>query len=283
VFQRLLDIASLHHATRAVPITHPSGTPGEVPSALQSATSSWDVANRNLLSFCFRLHQALVQAGATVTGRLSGINGPLSTFNPATNTTGFPTGTYFEIRARGSNNVLVTCGFSGDDGAQIQLWPRPLGETELRAAVFFIDRTGALCHGSGLNVDVVDNYPVVRQRRPVMNPPNNWSHPFPRFSYENSQIRIRFYSDPALASCSEHLYPKESWRNSQFVLARNSQQSIHMHSFSDFQPWALRAPFTPLPYSSIFNNDIQWGIVVKPISQNTADEETLWDIIPLRS
>jgi hypothetical protein len=74
VFQRLLEIASLHHATRAVPITHPSGAPGEIPSALQNATSSWDVANRNLLSFCFRLHQALVQAGATVTGRLSGIS-----------------------------------------------------------------------------------------------------------------------------------------------------------------------------------------------------------------
>ena len=71
VFQRLLDIASLHHATRAIPI---SGTPGEVPSALQNATSSWDVANRKLLSFCFRLHQALVQAGAIVTGGLSGIS-----------------------------------------------------------------------------------------------------------------------------------------------------------------------------------------------------------------
>ena len=103
---------------------------------------------------------------------------PLSTPNiPATNTTGFPTGTYFEIKARGSNNILKTRHFSGDDGAQIQLWPRPSGGSELRAAVsilrfitgflpqpticktlfqaFFIDRTGALCHGSGLNVDVV--------------------------------------------------------------------------------------------------------------------------------
>jgi hypothetical protein len=74
VFQRLLDIASLHHATRAVPITHPSGAPGDVPPALQNATSSWNVANQKLLSYCFRLHQALVQAGATVTGRLSGIS-----------------------------------------------------------------------------------------------------------------------------------------------------------------------------------------------------------------
>ena len=66
VFQRLLDIASLHPVTRAVPIILPSGTPGEVPLALQNATSSWDVANRNLFSFCFRLHQALVQAQAAI-------------------------------------------------------------------------------------------------------------------------------------------------------------------------------------------------------------------------
>ena len=74
VFQRLLDVASQHHATRAVPVTHPSGTPGDIPLPLQSATSSWDAANRNLFSFCFRLHQALVQAGAIVTGSPSGIS-----------------------------------------------------------------------------------------------------------------------------------------------------------------------------------------------------------------
>jgi hypothetical protein len=120
-----------------------------------------------------------------------------------------------------------------------------------------------------------------------MNPPNYWSHPFPRFSYENSQIQIRFYSDPALPSCSEYLYPNESWRNSQFVLARNSQQIIHMHPLSDFQPWALRVPFTPLTGTHLsghdFNNDIKWRVAVEPLSQNTANEETLWDIIPLRS
>ena len=125
----------------------------------------------------------------------------------------------------------------------------------------------------------------MRQRRPVMNPPNHWSHPFPRFSYENSQIQIRFYSDPALPSCSEYLYPNESWRNSQFVLARNSPQNIHMHPLFDFQPWALRVPFIPLPHSDSdnYNSDIQWRIVVEPRSESTADEKTLWDIIPLRS
>ena len=128
----------------------------------------------------------------------------------------------------------------------------------------------------------------MRQRRPVMNPPNHWSHPFPRFSYENSQIRIRFYSDPALPSCSEFLYPNESWRNSQFVLVRNSHLQInHMHSLSDFHPWALRVPFEPLSHFAAdrHNNEFRWRIAVKPISGNAADLDgnTLWDIIPLRS
>ena len=55
--------------------------------------------------------------------------------NPATNTTGFPTGTYFEIRPRGSNNILRTYCFSEEDGAQIHLWRRPSGGSELRSAV----------------------------------------------------------------------------------------------------------------------------------------------------
>ena len=63
------------------------------------------------------------------------IEAPLSTPNPVTNTMGFPTGTYFEIRARGSNNILKTYFFSDKDGTQIQLWPRPSGGSELRAGV----------------------------------------------------------------------------------------------------------------------------------------------------
>jgi len=143
-------------------------------------------------------------------------------------------------------------------------------------------QTGALCHGSGLNVDIVDNVPVLRHRRPVFNTPNPWSHPFPRFSYENSQIQIEFNSDPALPSCSEQLYPNESWRSSQFVLARDSQQSLHMHPLSDFQSWALRVPFTPLSHWGTVAS-VQWGVVVEPRSGNTANERTQWDIIPLRS
>ncbi|KAF9052571.1 hypothetical protein BDP27DRAFT_1408763 [Rhodocollybia butyracea] len=205
-----------------------------------------------------------------------------STPMPSSTVAGFPTGTYFEIKARGSNNVLLTCAFSGEDGAQIQLWGRPSDGNQLRTAAFFIDRTGALCHGSGLNVDIVDNVPVLRQRRPVLKTPNPWSHPFPRFSYENSQIQIEFNSDPALPSCSELLYPNESWRNSQFVLARNSQQPFHMHPLSDFQPWALRVPFTPLSHWGT-NANASMGIVVEPTAGNAASERTLWDVIPLRS
>ncbi|KAF9058503.1 hypothetical protein BDP27DRAFT_1432645 [Rhodocollybia butyracea] len=199
---------------------------------------------------------------------------------PSLTVAGFPTGTYFAIRARGSNNVLLTHSFSGDDGAQIAFWPRPTDGTQLRAAAFFIDRTGALCHGSGLNVGIVDDVLVLRQRRPVVNTPNPWSHPFPRFSYENSQIRVEFNSDPALPSCSERLYPNESWRYSQFVLARNAKQGSHMHLVSDFQPWALRVPFTPLSHWST-SISVEWGVFAELMSGSTADTRTQWDIIPL--
>ena len=50
------------------------------------------------------------------------IEAPMLTPN---NIAGFPTRTYFEIRARGSENVLLTYNFSNEDGAQIQLFPRP--------------------------------------------------------------------------------------------------------------------------------------------------------------
>ena len=152
VFQRLLDIASLHPATRAIPI---DATSEEVPSALEDATLFWDIASRNLLSFCFRLHQALVQAGAIVTSSLSEteiskdhdflskiiysntftIEAPLSMPYLATNNTGFPTGTYFEIRPKGGSTVLKTYWNSGEDGIQIHLYRRPSGGNDLRAAV----------------------------------------------------------------------------------------------------------------------------------------------------
>jgi hypothetical protein len=129
----------------------------------------------------------------------------------------------------------------------------------------------------------IDNVPVLRHRRPVFNTPNPWSHPFPRFSYVNSQIQIEFNSDPSLPSCSEHLYPNESWRYSQFVLARNlTRHMFHMHPLSDFRPWALRVPFTPVSHSTIATS-INWGVIVEPRSGNILDERTLWDIIPLRS
>jgi hypothetical protein len=117
-----------------------------------------------------------------------------------------------------------------------------------------------------------------------MNPANHWSHPFPSFSYKNSQIRIRFYYDPALPSCSEYLYPNESWRNSEFVLARNSQQNIHMHRLSDYHPWALRVPFEPLSHFPGDNHNSACRIVVEPKVDNTAAAAgTLWDVFPLRS
>jgi len=203
------------------------------------------------------------------------IDAPMSTSNKIA---GFPTGSYFEIRARGSNNLLLTWGFSNEDGVQIQLWSRPSDKLALGAAAFFIDSTGALVHSSGLNVDIVDNVPVLRRRRPVLSTPNPWSHPFPRFSYQNFQIQIDFNSDPALPSCSDQLYPNESWRDSHFVLARDSQQGFHMHPDSDFQLWAPRVPFALTHWNASAN--FAWGVVVEPRSGDTDTERTQWDIIP---
>ncbi|KAG6835345.1 hypothetical protein H0H93_002322, partial [Arthromyces matolae] len=164
---------------------------------------------------------------------------------------GFPIEQYFEIRARGTNNVLLTYGTSVEDGAQIQLWARPTDKTTLRSAAFFIDRNGVLVHAaSGHNVDVVDNVLVIRARRPFYNEANPWSHAPPRFSYRNSQIQIAFNDNPALPSTSEKIYPNDSWQNTRFVLARDSsvRPTLSLHPASDFTTWAPKVLFTPFAH-----------------------------------
>jgi len=152
---------------------------------------------------------------------------------------------------------------------------------------FFIDSTGALCHGSGFNVDIIDIYLVLCRRRPFMKRTNLWSHPFPRFSYENSQILITFHSDPAFPSrsCSEVFYPNESWRNSQFTLACGGETISHLHSFSDFQPANPHVPFTPLSHTDYTCSSISYsqGTLSVTVKPRSADEGTvtLWDIVPL--
>ncbi|KAG6833257.1 hypothetical protein H0H87_009432 [Tephrocybe sp. NHM501043] len=197
---------------------------------------------------------------------------------------GFPLETYFEIKAPGTNNVLLTCRISNDDGAQIQLWPRPADKTQLRSTAFFIDRTGALVHAaSGHNVDIVDNVLVIRARRPFFNDSNPWSHAAPRFSFRNGQIHIAFNSNPAFPSTADTIYPNESWRTTPFVLARDStvRPSLALHPVGDFNGWAPKVTFTPLPhYDTTLNKD--WAVVPEAQTGAVADARTLWEIVPLK-
>ncbi|KAG6833258.1 hypothetical protein H0H87_009433 [Tephrocybe sp. NHM501043] len=201
---------------------------------------------------------------------------------PIQDIAGFPIGAYFEIKAPGTNNVLLTCRLSTDDGAQIQLWPRPTDKDKLRSAAFFIDRTGALVHAeSGRNVDIVDNVLVIRSRRPVASPANLWSHAPPRFTFRNGQIQIAFNSNPAFASTVDNIYPNDSWRNKPFVLARDSavRPSLALHPIGDFNGWIPKVPFTPFPhYDTTLNKD--WAVVPEE-SGAVAEPRTLWEIVPL--
>jgi hypothetical protein len=65
VFQRLLEIAALHPAIQNV---DSSAGVSVVPERIRAATSQWRARNEKLFSFCFRLHSALVEAGATIEG-----------------------------------------------------------------------------------------------------------------------------------------------------------------------------------------------------------------------
>ncbi|KAG6819199.1 hypothetical protein H0H93_014404 [Arthromyces matolae] len=197
---------------------------------------------------------------------------------------GFPVEQYFEIRAKGTNNVLLTYGASVEDGAQIQLWARPADKTTLRSAAFFIDRTGELVHAaSGHNVDVVDNVLVIRARRPVYIDSNPWSHAPPRFSFRNSQIQIAFNHNPALPSTSAKIYPKDEWRNTAFVLARDSpvRPSLSLHPAADFTAWAPKVFFTPFAhYGTTINKD--WGVVAEAQSGDV-DPRTTWELVALNN
>jgi hypothetical protein len=194
---------------------------------------------------------------------------------------GFPQGSYFVIQARKTGRLLTTCGFSYDEGSQVQTWPRQEGGNFV-SQTFFIDGTGALCHGSGLAVDIVDDVPVLRQRRPVITPPNAWSHPLPLFSLTpDSQIEVKFLSDPAFPTCTQGLYPNGSWRTDRFVFSTFTQKDFHMHTHSEFDPWRPRKT-SPVEYITQANHNLDCRVLVEKSLQGEAIKgETLWDIVPV--
>lgn len=71
VFQRLLDIAAVHPASRNIPILAPDDRLSDAPTTALVAIRSWRPGNQRLFSFCFRLHRALLKTDEVSGGETS--------------------------------------------------------------------------------------------------------------------------------------------------------------------------------------------------------------------
>ncbi|KZP17054.1 hypothetical protein FIBSPDRAFT_1047155 [Athelia psychrophila] len=190
-------------------------------------------------------------------------------------------GLYFLIREKGTTTYLGTCWSSNTEGVQLQLWHRHQ-RSEDKSQIFFVDNSGALHHAaSGLAVDIIDDVPALRRRRPVSGCPNPWSHPLPEFSFVNSQIRIKFLSDPSLPGCTDDLYPDNSWATKNFVLAARTEKDCHMHPISDFSPWIPATMVGSFEYQKAEGNHTkQWRALVEERTEDVGGERTSWEIVP---
>ncbi|KAF7986033.1 hypothetical protein HWV62_41388 [Athelia sp. TMB] len=190
-------------------------------------------------------------------------------------------GMYFLIREKTSGHCLSHWFSKNTEGVQLHLWPlkKDLGD---KSQVFFVDGHGALHHAlSGLAVDIVDDVPILRRHRPVSSQPNPWSHPLPEFSFVNSQIRVRFLSNPSLPSCADDLYPQDAWATKDFVLGARPEKNFHMHSISDFSPWIPVALAGSFPYENGALRDKKWRVLVEERKMDIGDERTSWEIVPV--
>ncbi|KZP24867.1 hypothetical protein FIBSPDRAFT_856675 [Athelia psychrophila] len=190
-------------------------------------------------------------------------------------------GMYFLIREKGTDNYLSTHWCRKSEGVHLLLWPRENESAELHnAQVFFLDRYGALHHAaSGLAVDIIDDVPLLRRNRPASSRPNPWSHPLAEFSFVNEQIRVKFLSDPSLPSCSDDLYPKDSWATKNFVLATNTEKDFHLHPISDFSPWIPATVAGSFHHDTDANHDKRLRVLVEERTEDYGGARTSWEII----
>ncbi|KAG8948617.1 hypothetical protein FRC03_000672 [Tulasnella sp. 419] len=148
-----------------------------------------------------------------------------SPFGPLASS-GFPAG-YFLIKSVATGRLLDVMRGDCEDGTDIILWSEKekslvegMRDRESDNQVFFLDYTGALCSKvNGLPIDVEENRLVVRHHRPITLPfPNGFSHPLPRFSYDQRTgiIRTTFACDPSYPSPSWS--STNQWREKDFVL-----------------------------------------------------------------
>ncbi|KZP20366.1 hypothetical protein FIBSPDRAFT_542470 [Athelia psychrophila] len=187
-------------------------------------------------------------------------------------------GLYFLIREKGTVNCLTNYGAMDAEGVQLQLWPLP--NIKANTQIFFIDSYGALCHAAtGRVVDIVDDVPVLRRRRPVSGLPNPWSRPLAEFSFINSQIRVKFPSNPALPGSTDDLYSDDSWATKQFILAAHTEKDFHMHPISDFAPWIPPVIVGSFDYTTGANHDKKWRALVEERTEDVGGERTSWEIV----
>ncbi|KZP17339.1 hypothetical protein FIBSPDRAFT_1046866 [Athelia psychrophila] len=188
-------------------------------------------------------------------------------------------GLYFFIREKGTANYLITSSRSNVEGIRLHLYPQEIEND--KSQMFFVDSSGVLCHApSGLAVDIVDDVPILRRRRPVSGRPNPWSHPLPEFSFVNSQIRVKFLSDPALPGCTDDLYPDDSWATKNFVLAAHPKKGFHLHPISDFSPWIPSAMAGSFQYETGSSHDEKNLVLVQERVEDVGGERTSWEIVP---
>ncbi|KZP22171.1 hypothetical protein FIBSPDRAFT_931195 [Athelia psychrophila] len=204
--------------------------------------------------------------------------------NANTADVGFGEETYgmpFYIREKGTTNYLTSNGCRRAEGTQIIVHPRK-NDFEKSAQVFYIDSYGALYHAaSGLAVDIVDDVPCLRQLRPVSGRPNPWSHPLPEFSFINSQIRVKFLSDPAFPSCTDDLYPNGSWATKTFLLASNNEKDFHVHPISDFSRWIPTSDMEDsLSYDPKKRSEKTLRVLVERRTKDVGGARTSWEIVP---
>jgi len=188
-------------------------------------------------------------------------------------------GMYFFIRQKGTATYLTSNGCSRTEGTQLIVHPRD-NDNEKLAQIFFIDSCGALHHAtSGLAVDIVDDLPCLRRRRPVSGRPNPWSRPLPEFSLINSQIRVKFLSDPALPSCTDDLYPDDSWATKNFLLASHSEKDYHVHPIADFSPWIPPAMTGFFEYATSVRHEKDLRVLVEERTEDEGGARTSWEIV----
>ncbi|KZP05354.1 hypothetical protein FIBSPDRAFT_940508 [Athelia psychrophila] len=189
-------------------------------------------------------------------------------------------GMYFFIRQMGTATYLTSDNCRHTEGTQIILHPCQ-GNNEKVAQIFFIDSYGALHHAaSGLAVDIVDDVLCLRRRRPVSGRPNPWSRPLPEFSLVNSQLRVKFLSDPSLPSCTDDLYPDDSWATKSFLLASHTEKDFHFHPLSDFSPWIPPAMAGSFAYATSTRHEKDRRVLVEERVEDVGGARTSWEIVP---